>query len=185
MKRGYIILFSGIVSFVLGIVIFFVFGELRAETDIALMDENAIQVNRTIGPDQSLKIPSQGTNTQSNFSVIIDAEPSDVLLRSEIKDPKGKIVSTNEFRGQFFGSFKPQYRGAYETMLTNKGIKSASVNALVSQIPLIFENDENRLNLLMGILAGIILVIIGILLLVGGGVILIIDKRKSKRKLAE
>ena len=185
MKRGYIILFSGIVSFVLGIVIFFVFAELRAETDIALMDENAIQVNRTIGPDQSLKIPSQGTNTQSNFSVIIDAEPSDVLLRSEIKDPKGKIVSINEFRGQFFGSFKPQYRGVYETMLTNKGIKSASVNAIVSQIPLIFENDENRLNLLMGVLAGIILVIIGIVLLVGGGAILIIDKRKSKRKLAE
>jgi hypothetical protein len=181
MKRGYIILFSGIVSFVLGIVIFIVFAELRAATSSTLMDENAVQVNRTIGPNQSLKISSQGTNTQSNFSVIINAEPLDVLLKSEIRDPKGKIVSIDEFRHQFFGSFKPEYKGEYETRLTNKGIKSATIDAIVSQIPLISENDENRLNLLKGILAGIILVIIGILLLVGGGVILIIDKRKSKR----
>ena len=185
MKRGYIILLSGIVCFVLGIVIIVVFAELRAATDITIMDENAVQVNKTIRPSQSLKISSHGTNTQSNFSIIINAEPSDVLLRSEIKDPKDKVVSVNEFRGQFFGSFKPKYRGEYETTLTNKGIKSASVDAIVSQIPLISESDENRLNLLMGILAGIILVIIGILLLVGGGVILVMDKRKSKRKLAE
>jgi hypothetical protein len=185
MKRGYIILFSGIASFVLGIVIFLVFAELKAATDITLMDENAAQADKTIGPNQFLKISSHGTNAQSNFSIIIDAEPSDVLLRSEIKDPKGNIVSINEFRGQFFGSFKPKYRGEYETILTNKDIKSASVDAVVSQIPLISESDENRLDLLMGILAGIILVIIGTLLLVGGGVILIMDKRKSKRKLAE
>jgi hypothetical protein len=184
MRRGHIILFAGIVSFVLGIVIFLIFAELKAATDITLIDENAAQASKTIGPNQSLKISSQGTNTQSNFSIIIDAEPSDVLLRSEIKDPKGKIVSINEFRSQFIGSFKPDYRGEYETILTNKDIKSASVDAIVSQIPLISENDENRLNLLMGILAGIILVVIGILLLVGGGVILITDKRKSKRKLA-
>jgi hypothetical protein len=180
MKLGYIILFLGIGSFVTGVVVFLVFAELRAATDV-LMEENTVQVNKTIGPDQSLKISSQGTNTQSNFSVIISAEPSDVTLRSEIRDPKGKIVSINELRDQFFGSFKPKYRGEYMIILNNKGTKSATIDAIFSQIPMISENDENRLNLLKGISVGIILVIIGILLIIGGGVILIMDKRKPKR----
>ena len=180
MKRGYIILFLGIVSSVTGVVIFLVFAQLRAATDV-LMEENAVQVNRTIGPNQSLKISSQGTNTQSNFSIIISAEPSDVLLRSEIRDPKGKIVSINEFTDQFFGSFKPEYSGEYVIMLSNKASRSATIDAIFNQIPMISENDENRLNLLKGILVGIILVVVGILLMIGGGALLIVDKRKLKR----
>lgn len=180
MKRGYIILFSGVACFILGIVIFLVFAELRAATEL-FMQDNTVQVNRTIGPNQSLKISSRGTNTQSNFSVIVYAEPSDLILRSEIRDPKGKIVSINEFRDQFFNSFKPEYVGEYVATITNKGIVSANIDAIFNQVPMISENDENRLNLLKGILAGIILVIMGIPIIVGGGMALIIDKRKSKR----
>ena len=179
MKRGYIILFSGVACFIIGVAVFVVFAELRAATD-PFMQDNTVQ-NRTVGPNQSLKISSQGANTQSNFSVLVDAEPSDIIFRSEIKDPKGKIVSTNEFRDQFFDSFKPEYVGEYVTTITNKGIKSANIDAIFNQVPLISENDENRLNLLKGILAGIILVTIGIPIIVGGGVVLIIDKRMSKR----
>ena len=181
MKRGYIILFSGIVSFIMGIVIFLVFAELRAATELP-MEESTVEANRTIAPNQSLKMSSQTTNIKSNFSVIISAEPSDVGLRSEIKGPKGKTVSTSEFKDQFFGSFKPEHGGEYTTTITNKGLKSATINAMLSQIPMIAENDENRLNLLKGIVVGLVIVIIGILLLVGGGVILIIDKRKSNKQ---
>jgi hypothetical protein len=177
--RGYIILFSGVACFIIGVAVFIVFAELRAATD-PFMQDNTVQ-NRTIGPNQSLKISSRGTNTQSNFSVIVDADPSDIIFRSEIKDPKGKIVSINEFSDQFFDSFKPEYVGDYVTTITNKGIIPANINAIFNQVPMISENDENRLNLLKGILTGIILVIMGIPIIVGGGVALIIDKRKSKR----
>jgi hypothetical protein len=179
MKRGYIILFSGVACFTIGVAIFVVFAELRAATDPFMQDNTVL--NSTIGPNQSLKISSRGTNTQSNFSVIVDAKPSDIIFRSEIRDPKGKIVSSNEFRDQFFDSFKPEYVGEYLTTVTNKGIVSANIDAIFNQVPMISENDESRLNLLKGILTGIILVIMGLPIIVGGGVVLIIDKRKSRR----
>ena len=144
-------------------------------------DDDAVTINRTIGPNQSLEITEQGTNVQSNFSLIISAEPSNVTLSSEIRDPKGKTISVNEFRDQFFGSFKPESAGDHATIITNKGAKPATIDAIFSQIPMITENDEKQLNLLKGILVGIILVTIGILLLVGGGVIIIVDKRKALR----
>ena len=45
---------------------------------------------------------------------------------------------------------------------------------------MINENDQSRLNLLKGILGGIIAVVIGIIVLIAGGIIFIVDKRKSK-----
>ena len=181
MKRGYTILLVGTGSFIMGILIFLIFAELRAATDLQL-EEDTVQVNRTVEPSQSLQISGHGTNIQSNFSLIISSEPSDVLMRAQINDPKGKTISINEFKDQFFGSFKPESVGDYATIITNKGAKPATVDAMLSQIPMITENDEKQLNLLKGVLVGIILIFLGISLLIGGGVILIIDKRKSKRQ---
>lgn len=181
MKRGHIVLLAGTGSFITGILIFVVFAELRAATD-PLMAEDIVEVNRTVGPSQSVQILGRGTNIQSNFSLIVSSEPSDVILRAQIKDPNGKTISINEFRNQFFGSFKPESTGDYATIISNKGTKPATVEAILSQIPVFAENDENQLNLLKGVLVGIILGIIGVLFLVGGGAILIIDKRKSRRQ---
>jgi hypothetical protein len=181
MKRGYIVLLAGAGSFIIGILIFLIFAELRGATDPLLM-EGIVEVNQTVGPYESVQISGHGTNTQSNFSLIISSEPSDVILGAQIKDPKGKTISINEFRDRLFGSFKPESAGDYVTIISNKGTKPATVEALLGQIPVFAENDENQLNLLYGILVGMILAIIGILLLVGGGVILTIDKRKSKRQ---
>jgi hypothetical protein len=180
MKRGNIVLLAGTVSFIIGIIIFLIFAELRGATDPLLMT-NIGEVNQTVGPYESVRISGHGTNTQSNFSLIISSEPSDVILGAQIKDPKGKTISINEFRNQFFGSFKPESAGDYATIISNKGSKPATVEAILSQVPVFAENDENQLSLLYGILIGMILAIIGISLLIGGGVILIIDKRKSKR----
>jgi hypothetical protein len=181
MKRGYIILLAGTGTLIMGILIFIIFAERKAATDL-LLEEDMVPVNRTIGPYQSLQISGHGTNLQSNFSLIIASEPSDAMLRAQIKDPKGKTISINEFREQFFGSFKPEAAGDYATIITNKGAKPATVEAILSQIPMVAENDENQLNLLKGILVGIIFVIVGIFLLAGGGATLIIDKRRSKRQ---
>jgi hypothetical protein len=180
MKRGYIILLGGTGSFIIGILIFLIFAELRTATD-PLLKEETVELNRTIGPYESMQTSGHGTTIQSNFSIIISAEPSDVILRAQIKDPKGKIISINEFRNEFFGTFKPESAGDYAIIISNKGAKPATVEAMLSQIPIITENDENQLNLLKGVLVGIILVIIGIFFLLGGGVTLIVDKRKSKR----
>jgi hypothetical protein len=181
MNRGYIILLAGTVSLITGIIIFLIFAELREPTDPLLMEDIA-EVNQTIGPSQSVQILGHGTNIQSNFSLIISSEPSDVVLRAQIKDPKGKTISINEFKDLFFSSFKPESAGDYTTIISNMGAKPATVEAILSQIPIFVENDENQLNLLKGILVGIILGIIGMLFLVGGGAILIIDKRKSRRQ---
>ena len=181
MKRGYIILLAGTGTLIMGILIFLVFAERKATTDL-LPEEDTVPVNSTVGPYESLQISGHRTNIQSNFSLIISSEPSDVIMRAQINDPKGKTISINEFKDQFFGSFKPKSVGDYATIITNKGAKPATVEAMLSQIPMITENDENQLNLLKGVLVGIILIFLGISLLIGGGAILIIDKRKSKRQ---
>jgi hypothetical protein len=181
MKRGYIILLVGGGILIMGILVFLIFAEWRAATDL-LLEEDTVSVNRTVGPSQSLQISGHGNNIQSNFSLIISSEPSDVILRAQVKDPKGKTISVNEFKDQFFGSFKPEAAGDYATIITNKGVKPVTVEAILSQIPMITENDENQLNLLKGVLVGIILIFLGISLLIGGGAILIIDKVKSRRK---
>jgi hypothetical protein len=63
MKRGYIILLAGTGTLIMGILIFIIFAERKAATDL-LLEEDMVPVNRTIGPYQSLQISGHGTNLQ-------------------------------------------------------------------------------------------------------------------------
>lgn len=177
MKRSYVILIAGAVIFIAGIAIFQVYTNSFVDP---FLSTNTIVSNSTIQPGQSINISREAVEEGRNFSLVMSSEPSDVILRTETNDPKGIIVSSNEFSEQLLTTFKPEISGKYISKITNLGTKPVTVNGVVGQLPVIDENDQARLNILNGILVGIFAVVIGIIVLIAGGIIFIVDRRKSK-----
>jgi hypothetical protein len=177
MKRSYVILIAGAAIFIAGIVIFLVYANSYVDP---FLSENTIVSNSTIQPGQSINIPRETVKAGRNLSLVILSEPFDVSLRAETNDPKGIIVSSNEFSERLLTTIKPEISGKYISKITNLGTEPVTIDVVVGQLPVINENDQSRLNLLKEILGGIIAIIIGIIVLIAGGIILIVDKRKSK-----
>jgi hypothetical protein len=177
MKRSYIILITGAVIFIAGIAIFLVYANSYVDP---FLNENTIVSNSTIQPGQSIDITRETVKAGRNLSLVISSEPFDVSLRMETTDPKGIIVSSNNFSEQLLTTIKPEISGKYISKIINLGSEPVTIDAVVGQLPAIDENDQTRLNLLKGILGGIIAVVIGVIVLIAGGIILIVDRRKSK-----
>jgi hypothetical protein len=177
MKRSYVILIAGAVIFIAGIAILLVYSNSYVDP---FLNENTIVSNSTIQPGQSINISREAVKVGRSLSLVISSEPFDVSLRTETNDPKGLIVSSNEFTEQLLTTIKPEISGKYISKITNLGTEPVTIDAAFGQLPMIDENDQSRLNLLRGILGGIIAVVIGIIVLIAGGIILIVDKRKSK-----
>ena len=180
MKRNYVILIAGAVIFIAGIAIFQVYANLYNLYGDTFLNENTIVKNSTIQPGQSINISRETVKAGLNLSLVVSSEPSDGMLRAETNNPEGIIVSNNKFREQLFTTFKPEINGKYTSKITNLGTTPVTINAVVGQLPIINENDQGRLDLLNGVLAGIFAVIIGIIVLIAGGIILIKDRRKFK-----
>jgi hypothetical protein len=179
MKHSYVILIAGAVIFIAGIAIFLVYANSHVDP---FLSENTIVSNSTIQPGQSINITRETVEAGRNFSLVISSEPFDVILRAETNDPKGIIVSSNNFSERLLTTFKPEISGKYVSKITNLGTEPVTVvNAVVGQLPVMDENDQAKLDLLNGILSGsIIAVVIGIIVLIAGGIILKVDRRKSK-----
>ena len=177
MKRSYIILIAGAVIFIAGIAIFLVYANSYVDP---FLSENTIVSNSTIQPGQSINITRETVKAGRSLSLVISSEPFDVSLRAETNDPKGIIVSSNNFSERLLTTIKPEISGKYISKITNLGTEPVTIDAVVGQLPIIDENDQTRLNLLKGILGGIIAIVIGIIVLIAGGIILIVDRRKSK-----
>jgi hypothetical protein len=177
MKRSYIILIAGAVILIAGIAIFLVYTNSFVDP---FLSENTIVSNSTIQSGQSINISRETVQAGRSLSLVISSEPFDVSLRAETNDPKGIIVSSNEFSERLLTTIKPEISGKYISKITNLGTEPVTIDAVVGQLPIIDENDQTRLNLLRGILGGIIAVVIGIIVLIVGGIIFIVDRRKSK-----
>jgi hypothetical protein len=177
MKRSYVILIAGAVIFIAGIAIFQVYTDIYVDP---FLSENTIVSNITIQPGESIDIPRETVEAGRNFSLVVSSAPSDGMLRAEINDPEGIIVTSNNFSERLFTTFKPEINGNYTSKITNLGNKPVNINAVVGQLPIIDENDRAQLDILNGILAGMFAIIIGIIVLIAGGIILIKDRRKSK-----
>jgi hypothetical protein len=177
MKRSYVILIAGAAIFIAGIAIFLVFTNSYIDP---FLSENTIVSNSTIQPGQSISITRETVKAGRNLSLVISSEPFDVSLRAETNDPKGIIVSSNNFSERLLTTIKPEINGKYISKITNLGTEPVTIDAVIGQLPIIDENDQTRLNLINGILGGILGIVIGIIVLIAGGIILIVDRRKSK-----
>ena len=101
-----------------------------------------------------------------------------------VQDSHGSIESNYIFQREILTTFKPTTTGEYVYTISNQGPSSVSVDGIFGYIRIIGENNEVNLSPLGGIVAGVILVIIGNIALIVGIVIVIMDKKGKTRSLA-
>jgi hypothetical protein len=143
----------------------------------------------TAGSDSTQTPPPQQQQA-SNISII----------REEIRDPSGFVVNKNQFNSRssndnfnnnnnsnenadLFTTFKPDVQGRYTLIITNLGPLPVKVGGIFGYIPIIGNDNQINLKPLNGIIAGVILFIIGIITLIVGVIIAVLDRRRRKRTL--
>jgi hypothetical protein len=145
----------------------------------------------TAGSDSTqTPLPSPQQQQESNVSNI----------REEIRDPSGFVVNKNQFNSRssndnfnnynnngenedLFTTFKPDVQGRYTLIITNLGPLPVKVGGMFGYIPIIGNDNQLNLEPLNGIIAGVILFIIGIITLIVGAIIAVLDRRRRKRTL--
>lgn len=135
----------------------------------------AIGIDRT-GIQHPLPSPSQIPPTSS----------LDIRLKEEVKDPNGRVVSSNEFGDSFFTTFRQEVTGVYTITVSNLGIRPVVVSGAFGYIPFIGSDGNLPFGSIMGgewglgmIIAGGALASIGVVTLIVGAIITIADSRKQ------
>ena len=104
-----------------------------------------------------------------------------ILLREQIKDPRGRIVSNGDFKNQFFTTIQPESSGNYPIKVSNLGNGPVTLDAIFGQTPFVNEKNQIQLGIAIVILIEGIAIVVGILVLIAGGVVLIVDIRKRTK----
>lgn len=188
MKRGHVILIAGSIILIMGI------GISVTSVIGPFLHESTKVINSTVKPGQSINISrhvavnAEATTAQPSLALSIATKQQqqqsndNVLLREQIKDPHGRIVTNDEFKNQFFITTQPQSSGNYTVTITNLGNQLVTVYALFGQVPFVNEKNQIQLGPAILILGGGIAIIFGIIVLISGGVILVMDSRRIRRK---
>ena len=187
MKRGHIILIAGSIILIMGI------GISVTSVIGPFLYESTKVINSTVKPGQSINISrhvavnAEATTAQPSLALSIATKQQqqsndNILLREQIKDPHGRIVTNDEFKNQFFITTQPQSSGNYTVTITNLGNQLVTVYALFGQVPFVNEKNQIQLGPAILILGGGIAIIFGIIVLISGGVILVMDSRRIRRK---
>jgi len=201
LERGYIILILGVALLISGIIISALWAGYFAGTFIR---ENIILSGVSIRKSTSVSTSIQVMDTSRPLSLTIHVEPSDEIknypsitttavnegegqipnntLRETVRNPKGIIMTSNEFTKQFFTTFKPDIPGKYTITVYNLGNSPVSIGVLVGNIPFIGANNVVNINFLGAIIAGVALTIAGIIALIGAVIVLALDRRKVLSK---
>jgi len=201
LERGYIILIVGAALLISGIIISALWAGYFAGTFIR---ENIILSGVSIRKSTSVSTSIQVMDTSRPVSLTIHVEPSDEIknypsitttavnegegqipnntLRETVRNPKGIIMTSNEFTKQFFTTFKPDIPGKYTITVYNLGNSPVSIGVLVGNIPFIGANNVVNINFLGAIIAGVALTIAGIIALIAAVIVLALDRRKVLSK---
>jgi hypothetical protein len=197
MKRGHIVLISGAVLLVAGIIISAVWAVqfagsfMRDNTFVAQTSIDAgesidtrIDVRQLDRP-VSLAIGIDRAGLQQQPSQIPTSTP-DIRLKEEVKDPNGSVVSSSEFGDSFFTTFKPQVTGVHTVTVSNLGTSPVTVSGAFGYMPFVGSDGNFRGDGMMGgewglgmIIAGGALASIGLVTLIVGAIITIADSRRQ------
>jgi len=119
-------------------------------------------------------------NTNNNTSNTGQGQISNNTLRETIRNPNGSVVTSNEFTGQFFNTFKPDIAGKYTITIQNLGNTPVSIGVLAGNLPFVGPNNQLNMDFFGGIIAGVILAIAGIIVLIAGVIVLILDRKRRR-----
>ena len=191
MKRGHILLISGGVLIVAGIIISAVWGVSFAGS---FLRENTLVGKTTIDGGKSLDTKTVVNQLDRPVSVAIGVDhsglqpltlPSDATrLKETVTDPNGKIVSSNEFGESFFTSFTPGVAGIYTVTISNLGTKPVSISGAFGYMPFMGPYGNPNINVMMGGAGGLGMIVVGgglvaagVVTLIVGAVIAVVDSR--------
>jgi hypothetical protein len=213
LQRGYIILIIGAVLVVAGIALTVVYGSslaslvLRESIILSNVPINpSTSENRTLqitNTEHTLAIALHGETAGSDSTQTPPPQQQQAsnisIIREEIRDPSGFVVNKNQFNSRssndnfnnnnsnenadLFTTFKPDVQGRYTLIITNLGPLPVKVGGIFGYIPIIGNDNQINLEPLNGIIAGVILFIIGIITLIVGVIIAVLDRRRRKRTL--
>jgi hypothetical protein len=194
MKRGYIILISGAILLIAGIVISAIWGASFANS---FMTNNTIVAKTIINAGQSVSAKTDVTQLDRPISLAIGIDRTgqqqassstlDTRLREIITDPNGKVVSNNEFGDSFFTSFKPETPGVYTVTVSNLSTTPITIGGTFGHMPFMGTNGKPDINAMMTGGGGLGMIILGgglaatgVIVLIVGGIITVIDSRSGK-----
>jgi len=213
LQRGYIILIIGAVLVVAGIALTVVYGSslaslvLRESIILSNVPINpSTSENRTLqitNTEHTLAIALHGKTAGSDSTQTPPPQQQQAsnvsIIREEIRDPSGFVVNKNQFNSRssndnfnnnnsnenedLFTTFKPDVQAQYTLIITNLGPLPVKVGGIFGYIPIIGNDNQLNLEPLNGIIAGVILFIIGIITLIVGVIIAVLDRRRRKRTL--
>jgi hypothetical protein len=199
LQRGYIILIIGAALLISGVVVSVFWAGSFASSflsqgvilnDLAILPSgsanNTIQVTDISHPialqihfeshsGNGISVNSQ--NGQANTTT----SNNNNSLREVVRDSNGRILSQNDLSKQFFTTFKPTIPGTYTLVISNLGSNPVRVAALFGSATFVNENNQININLFTGVIAGLVLIGIGIITLIAGIIIVILDRRKGTR----
>ncbi len=189
MQRGYITLIVGAALLISGIVVSALWAVPFAGK---ILREGTILSGASIRPSGSVNASTQVIDTSRPISLAIHIERNNETaavgqipnntLRETVRNPNGIIMTSNEFTRGFFTTFKPDITGKYTLTIYNLGRIPVSVGVLVGNLPFVGANNQVNLNSLSGVIAGSILIVVGIIVLVAGGIVVALDRRKTITK---
>lgn len=192
MQRGYIVLIAGGALFAIGLALSVAWGVQFAGV---FLQDNTFVNSVPVEPGSSVEAARQVTDTSRPLSVAIHIQGiedtgvlrEDIRLAETVKDPSGAVVSTNEFSGNLFTSFRPEQTGRYVLTITNEGTKAVTVDGTFGYMPFVgvAEGQQVDLGQLSGIIAGATLTGIGFIAIIAGIVLVIIDRPKSSSTVSE
>lgn len=197
MKRGYIVLISGSVLLVAGIIISAVWAVQFAGSfmrDITIVAQTSIDAGESVDTRIDVRQLDRPVSVAIGIDrAVLQQQPSqiptptpDIRLKEEVKDPNGRVVSSNEFGDSFFTTFRPEVTGVYTITVSNLGIRPVVVSGAFGYMPFIGSDGNLPFGSIMGgewglgmIIAGGALASIGVVTLVVGAIITIADSRKQ------
>jgi hypothetical protein len=200
LQRGYIILIIGAALLISGVVVSVFWAGSFASSflrqgvilnDVAIPPSgsanNTIQVTDISHPI-ALQIHFEShsgngisVNSQNGQANTTTSNNNNISLREVVRDSNGRILSQNDLSKQFFTTFKPTIAGTYTLVISNLGSNPVRVAALFGAATFVNENNQININLFTGVIAGLVLIGIGIITLIAGIIIVILDRRKGTR----
>jgi hypothetical protein len=200
LQRGYIILIIGAALLISGVVVSVFWAGSFASSflrqgvilnDVAIPPSgsanNTIQVTDISHPI-ALQIHFEShsgngisVNSQNGQANTTTSNNNNNSLREVVRDSNGRILSQNDLSKQFFTTFKPTIPGTYTLVISNLGSNPVRVAALFGSATFVNENNQININLFTGVIAGLVLIGIGIITLIAGIIIVILDRRKGTR----
>lgn len=191
MKRGYLILIVGAALVVIGITLTAAYGIGIASV---ILSENTIITDVMIDPAESVNHTLSVANLERRVSVALHVEQvtndgsntNIPIVEQKVIDPHGFTINRNQFGGEgqseLFTSFEPKTDGIYTLSIYNPGTEQVRIGGLFGYLPITENNGKVSLVPVAGLLAGAILVIIGIITLIAGTIIVILDRRRDKKR---